>query len=131
MMIVISCFGLIRYPEGLLLLPLAFLGGLAFGAAGMICTALVPTIDLFNLPVFLFITPMFLFSGTFFPLESLPAWAQTVAAFLPLTCLTDLARAFTNGRLDGSLWPGIAYLALLAAIAFPIALRLMRKRLIK
>ncbi len=72
MMAVISCFGLIRYPEGLLLLPLAFLGGLAFGAAGMVCTALVPNIELFNLPVFLFITPMFLFGGTFFPLENLP-----------------------------------------------------------
>ena len=79
MMAVISFFGLIRYPEGLLLLPLAFLGGLAFGAAGMVCTALVPNIELFNLPVFLFITPMFLFGGTFFPLENLPLWAQRTA----------------------------------------------------
>jgi lipooligosaccharide transport system permease protein len=131
MMAVITLFGLIRYPEGLLLLPLAFLGGLAFGAAGMICTALVPNIDLFNLPVFLFITPMFLFSGTFFPVESLPGWAQTAAAFLPLTRLTELARAFTNGRIEAGLGPGIAYLVLFAAIAFPTALYRMRKRLIK
>ncbi|MDA8124600.1 MAG: ABC transporter permease, partial [Deltaproteobacteria bacterium] len=48
MMAVISGFGLIRYPAGLLLLPLAFLGGLGFGAAGMICTSLVSSIDLFN-----------------------------------------------------------------------------------
>ena len=131
MMVVISFFGLIRYPEGLLLLPLAFLGGLAFGAAGMIFTALVPTIELFNLPVFLFITPMFLFSGTFFPLESLPGWAQTAAAFFPLTRLTELARAFSTGRIGAGLWPGIAYLACFAAIAFPLALSRMRKRLIK
>jgi lipooligosaccharide transport system permease protein len=131
MMVVISCFGLIRYPEGLLLLPLAFLGGLAFGSAGMICTAIVPSIDLFNLPVFLFITPMFLFGGTFFPVENLPGWAQTTAACLPLTRLADLSRAFANGRIDAGLLPGIGYLGAFAAVAFPLALFKMRKRLIK
>ena len=131
MMVVIGFFGLIRWPEGLLLLPLAFLGGLAFGAAGMICTALVPNIELFNLPVFLFITPMFLFGGTFFPVENLPDWAQTTAACLPLTHLVDLSRAFTNGRIDAGLLPGIGYLAAFAAVAFPLALHKMRRRLIK
>lgn len=131
MMVVISLFGLIRYPEGLLLLPLAFLGGLAFGSAGMVCTSLVPNIELFNLPVFLFITPMFLFGGTFFPVENLPGWAQTMAALIPLTHLVDLSRAFTNGRIDAGLLPGVVYLAAFAAIAFPLALYKMRKRLIK
>ena len=131
MMVVISLFGLIRYPEGLLLLPLAFLGGLAFGAAGMVCTALVPNIELFNLPVFLFITPMFLFGGTFFPVENLPGWAQTTAALLPLTHLVNLSRAFANGRIDAGLLPGIAYLAAFTAAVFPLALYKMRKRLIK
>jgi lipooligosaccharide transport system permease protein len=131
MMAVISCFGLIRYPEGLLLLPLAFLGGLAFGAAGMICTAVVPSIELFNLPVFLFITPMFLFGGTFFPVENLPLWAQRVAALLPLTHLVDLSRAFSCGRIDASLLPGLGYITAFAAIAFPLAILRMRKRLIK
>jgi lipooligosaccharide transport system permease protein len=97
----------------------------------MICTALVPNIELFNLPVFLFITPMFLFSGTFFPVENLPGWAQTTASFLPLTRLTELARAFANGRIDAGFLPGIVYLAAFAAAAFPIALNRMRKRLIK
>ena len=131
MMAVISCFGLIRYPEGLLLIPLAFLGGLAFGAAGMICTALVPNIELFNLPVFLFVTPMFLFGGTFFPLENLPPWAQWTAMIMPLTHLVDLSRAFSCGRIDTSLIAGTAYLVAFAAAAFPLAIRRMRKRLIK
>jgi len=131
MMIVISFFGLIRYPEGFLLLPLALLGGFAFGSAGMVCTAMVPGIELFNLPVFLFITPMFLFSGTFFPVENLPGWAQTTAGFLPLTRLVDLSRAVTTGRIDAGLLPGIGYLVVFAAMAFPLALMKMRKRLIK
>ncbi len=131
MMVVISFFGLIRYPEGLLLLPLAFLGGIAFGSAGMICTAIVPNIELFNLPVFLFITPMFLFGGTFFPVGNLPDWAQTTAACLPLTRLVDLSRAFANGRIDTGLLPDLAYLIAMAAATLPLALFKMRKRLIK
>ena len=131
MMAVISLFGLISYPEGLLLLPLAFLGGLAFGAAGMFCTAIVPHIEQFNLPVFLFITPMFLFGGTFFPVENLPAWAQKTADLLPLTHLVALSRSFANGRIDAAALAGIGYLALFTAFAFPLALSKMRRRLIK
>lgn len=91
MLAVIAPFGLIAWPSGLLILPLALVGGLAFAAAGMLFTALVPSIETFNLPVFLFITPMFLFSGTFFPLENLPHWAQVLALALPLThcCLIN------------------------------------------
>jgi len=131
MMAVISCFGLIRYPEGLLLLPLAFLGGLAFGAAGMVCTALVPNIELFNLPVFLFITPMFLFGGTFFPIENLPLWTQRIAMFMPLTHLVNLSRTFSCGRIDAAVLAGAGYLAAFAAVVFPIAIGRMRRRLIK
>jgi len=128
MMVVIGFFGLIRWPEGLLLLPLAFLGGIAFGSAGMICTALVPNIEL---PVFLFITPMFLFGGTFFPVDNLPGWAQTTAACLPLTHLVDISRAFTNGRIDAGILPGVVYLVVMAAATLPLALYKMRRRLIK
>ena len=131
MMAVISCFGLIRYPQGLLLLPLAFLGGLAFGAAGMVCTAIVPNIELFNLPVFLFITPMFLFSGTFFPLENLPAWTQQAAMLMPLTHLVNLSRAFCCGHIDATVFAGAGYLTAFTAVVFPIAIRRMRRRLIK
>ncbi|MDA8123858.1 MAG: ABC transporter permease, partial [Deltaproteobacteria bacterium] len=92
---------------------------------------LVPSIDLFNLPVFLFITPMFLFGGTFFPVENLPLWAKWTALLLPLTHLVNLARAFTTGHLDASLLVGIAYLTLFAAATLPIAIGKMRRRLIK
>jgi hypothetical protein len=56
---------------------------------------------------------------------------QSAIAFLPLTHLTGLARAFTNGRIDAGLLPGIGYLAAFAAAAFPPALYKMRNRLIK
>jgi lipooligosaccharide transport system permease protein len=131
MMTVISLFGLIRYPEGLLLLPAAFLGGLAFSGAGMICTAVIPTIEMFNLPVFLFITPMFLFSGTFFPLDNLPQWARVVAQLLPLTHLVELTRSLALGRAGLPALISILYLGLWAAFLFPLAILRMERRLIK
>lgn len=132
MVSVLSLFGLVRYPTGLGLLPLAFLGGLLFGAVGMIFTAIVKSIDMFNLPIFLFITPMYLFSGTFFPLENLPGWAQGMAWALPLTHLVTLARNMCLGTVT---WMNIlisgGYLLVAALLLIPLALRLMRRRLIK
>jgi len=131
MMVVVSAFGLIRYPEGLLLLPLALLGGIAFGSIGMFFTGIVANIEMFNLPVFLFVTPMFLFSGTFFPLENLPKWALPLAYIFPLTHLTELARSFCYGRFTVSLLAEVVYLFLFTLFFFPMALNRMRKRLIK
>jgi lipooligosaccharide transport system permease protein len=131
MMSVISCFGLIRYPDGLLLLLVAFLGGLAFGSLGMIFTAVVPHIELFNLPIFLFITPMFLFGGTFFPLENLPVWAQQFALALPLTHLVNLCRACSYGAYGPLFIWSLLYLIILTLVLFPLAIHGMQRRLIK
>lgn len=131
MMLVISLFGLLEYPGAILLLPIAFLGGLAFACAGMIFTAIVPTIEVFNLPIFLFITPMFLFGGTFFPLSNLPEWAQLVAHALPLTHLVELCRAAALEGFRSGLIYSLLYLSLWIAITFPVAILLMRRRLIK
>lgn len=131
MMAVISAFGLIDYPAGLLLVPLAFLGGMAFGAVGMYFTAITGHIDLFNLPFFLFITPMFLFSGTFFPIENLPEWAQVIAMALPLTHLVSIARSLCYSRFDGMMLWQLSYLMVFLVVFFPLALYKMRWRLIK
>jgi lipooligosaccharide transport system permease protein len=129
---VLSLFGLVRYPTGLGLLPLAFLGGLLFGAIGMLFTAFVKSIDMFNLPIFLLITPMYLFSGTFFPLENLPNWAQSVAWALPLTHLVSLARNLCLGTVS---WMNVlvsgGYILAATMLLVPLALRLMRRRLIQ
>ena len=131
MMVVIAFFGLIRFPEGFLLLPLAALGGIAFASIGMFFTGIVANIEMFNLPVFLFVTPMFLFSGTFFPLENLPPWAQQFALVFPLTHLTNLARALSFGRIELSLLWDTGYLLLFGLIFFPLAISKMHRRLIK
>lgn len=130
MALTISFFGLFDYPGALLLIPLAVVGGLLFAALGMICTALVPGIETFNLPIFLGITPMFLFSGTFFPLANLPSWAQAFAQLLPLTHLVALVRACALQIWSGWLWLSLLYLVLAVVLLVPLAIKLMVRRIV-
>jgi lipooligosaccharide transport system permease protein len=86
---------------------------------------------MFNLPIFLFVTPMFLFSGTFFPVSNLPLWAKPLALAFPLYHLVELARLFCLGRHETVPLLSIVYLVLFAALFTTLALVFMRRRLIK
>jgi lipooligosaccharide transport system permease protein len=98
---VVAAFGLVSSPLALLVPVLAFFGGLLFASLGMCFTALAPNIDFFNFPAFLFITPMFLLSGTFFPLSPFPVPLQfTALAVFPLTHVVDLTRGLLFGRME-------------------------------
>ena len=132
MMVVLGLFGFVTFPQGLLIVPLAFLGGLAFGAVGMFFTGITPSIDMFNLPIFLFITPMFLFSGTFFPVAGLPGWAQSAALVFPLYHLVELTRYCLPGPGGDqpAAQPGLSAGCSPSAFSF-WGLTTMRRRLIK
>jgi len=136
---VIAVFGLIKSPLFLLVVPIAFFGGLMFASIAMCFTAAAPNIDFFNFPSFLFLTPMFFLSGTFFPLtEFHSSAAEGVAlAILPLTHVVNLIRGVVSGHLDPIL--GLSPLTLiLIALAwtipvtiffFIVSINLMKKRL--
>lgn len=128
--VVIALCGFFEFPGALMIVPLAALGGLLFAALGMICTALVPGIEMFNLPIFLGITPMFLFSGTFFPLQNLPGWAQSLAYCLPLTHLVVLLRACSLQIWSGDLWYSLLYLLVVSLLLLPLAIALMVRRIV-
>ena len=121
---------LLSYPDSLALLPYCIIPGIAFACTGMVCTALIRHIEDFNIPFFLFVTPMFLFSGTFFPLEKLPHWVGIVAQFFPLTHTVKLALAATLGTLSADLWPSLLFLVVWTAVFGWLALVLMRRRLL-
>src|SRR4030042_6842126 len=98
---VIAVFGLITSPLFLLVPLIAFFCGLMFASIAICFTAVAPNIDFFNYPSFLFLTPMFFLSGTFFPLTSLPSGAQGVAlAVLPLTHVVNVARSVVSTNLE-------------------------------
>ena len=96
----------------------------------MFFTGITPTIDMFNLPIFLFITPMFLFSGTFFPVSNLPSWAQPMALAFPLYHLVELTRFFALEASDTHPLISCIYLLLFFLVFGGVALRAMRRRLI-
>jgi lipooligosaccharide transport system permease protein len=129
---VVAAFGLISSPLFLLVPLLAFLGGLLFSSIAMCFTALAPNIDFFNYPSFLLITPMFLLSGTFFPLSVLPPPVQTAAqVFLPLTHVVNLTRGLILGRIETILLLSIVWIAIVTPIFFVLSINLMKKRLIR
>jgi lipooligosaccharide transport system permease protein len=128
---ILSLFGLVAWPWGLFVVPLTALGGILFASVGLIATSRARTIDSFNLPVFLLIFPMFLFSGTFFPLEILPAPLHAVAMALPLTHLAVLVRGACLGDFPTA-WPAsLAYLIVVSGVLSVAALVLMKRRLVK
>jgi len=131
MLVIVSLFGLVQYPAGLIIVPLAFFGGLMFGSFGMIFAAVCPSIDTLNLPVFLVVTPMFLFSGTFFPVEGLPLWGRILANILPLTHVVALARASSLSMLSLKCLIHLLYLIVAGGALFILAVYLMKRRLIK
>ncbi|MBI5243225.1 MAG: ABC transporter permease [Elusimicrobia bacterium] len=127
----VSCFGLASYPHSLLVLPVSLAAGLLFAAFGLYFAAISPYIDNLNLPTFLFVNPMFLLSGTFFPLDGLPPWMRALAHVLPLTHAVDILRAATLGRLRPGLLLSFAYIAGLGLAVSFFAIRRMKARLIR
>ncbi|MDI6885467.1 MAG: ABC transporter permease [archaeon] len=131
MLPVIAAFGLIELPSSLLIIPFSFIAGFLFATIGMCFTAITPNINSLNYPTFLFITPMFLFSGTFFPLALLPEPIQYFAlATLPLTHVVRITRALTLANLSGFLLLSLAWIVLVSLILFVLAVNLMKRRLI-
>lgn len=91
---------------------------------------LVPNIDSFSYFFTLVITPMFLFSGVFFPLDGLPVFVQKLAWFMPLYHVVELTRSLVLGRVTASLLYNAAWLLAFIAVFFKPPLYLMRRRLI-
>ncbi len=130
MMVAISFFGLLQFPHALIIVPFSFIAGLFFAGMALCFTGIVPQIDSFNFPIFLLVMPMFLFSGTFFPLEVLPGWAQRLAMMLPLTHVTRVMREASFGRLPIDLLGDLAYLIVGVVPVVLLGIHLMRRRLV-
>lgn len=130
-LIILTIFGLIHSPWVLLTLPLSILSGLMFGSLAMAFTSIAPSITSFGYYFTLFITPMFFFSGVFFPLSNIPQWAQPIASLVPLTPTVQLSRSIMNGHFQLSNMLQVGYMVAITAVFFILALSRMKRRLIK
>ena len=129
---VVIAFGLVSSPWFLLIPPLSFLVGILFASIAMCFTAVTPNMDSFNYPSFLYITPMFILSGTFFTITGLPSVVQLFAKILfPLTHAVNLARGLAIGHLHGGMLISLAWILIATPLFFVFAVNLMKRRLVK
>ena len=110
-LVVAVLLGVVHHWQALAAIPLFFLIGLSFGAMALLVSVLSPSYDFFMYYFTLIVTPMFLFSGVFFPVHALPQIAQWMAWVLPLTHAIALTRPLMTAQALGS--PGL-HLAVLA-----------------
>jgi len=129
MLFISGLWGLIPWMSFFVMLPIFFLAGMTFSSLGMCCTAMVKNIEMFNFPVFLFITPMFLFSGVFFPISSLPSWAQYAAQAMPLTFLVSVLRGLSLGHFHQAQIIELILLVVIALICTFLSMFLMNRRI--
>ena len=128
-LVIAVAFQLVHSPWAALIPVLAFLEGIMFASIAICYTSIVPAIYSFNYYFTLFITPMFLLSGVFFPLTSFPEIVQRLSWLAPLTPAVRLARALVNGEIQLELLWSLAVIVLVAAAFFSISLVTMRRRL--
>lgn len=127
---VIALLGLTHSPLALWSIPAIFLTGLTFAALGLIVTSLAPSYDFFMYYFTLFITPMSLLSGVFFPLAQLPGSLQAVSMLLPLTHAVALVRPVVFGQIPTHPELHVAYLLILTVASSWLAIVLTRRRLL-
>ncbi len=124
-------FGYAPLPGSLLVLAVIPLTGLLFAAIGIVFSLHISAIELFSFYFTLFLTPLFLFSGVFFPLEErLSGVWLVVAEVLPLLHPVRLARASFEGTLSAvAIWD-VAYILGVSGVLLLVAGRAIRRRLI-
>lgn len=128
---IMAAFGTVHSLLAIVALPAAVLTGLAFSTPIAAFAATQTNDTGFSLIYRLGMIPLFLFSGTFFPVAQLPGWLQVVARFTPLYHGVTLCRNLVLGQVQA--WPDVAhgaYLVALAAAGILAASGTYRRRLI-
>jgi lipooligosaccharide transport system permease protein len=129
---VLLAFGSVTIASALVLIPSAIFAGVAFATFMMWIAAKVKNDDGFFALVGRFvITPMFLFSGTFYPLQSLPLTVQWIGWISPLWHATEVGRALSYGAGSAAalFWVHIGFLTAIALIGLQLAHRQFERRL--
>jgi lipooligosaccharide transport system permease protein len=128
--LVAAAFGWITSPWAVGMLLAAILVGMEIGAIGLIFAALSPNTHTLSLVFTVVATPLYFFSGSFFPIAVLPDVLEPLAWVLPLTPGVHIAQGFAWGELAVThLWSAL-YMMGLTAVILPIAIRLLKRRLV-
>lgn len=128
-LVVMVLLGLVVSPWLILAFPAALLVGFAFGAAGMAATSYMKTWQDFDL-IQLVVLPLFLFSATFFPIETYPPVLRFVVQLTPLYQGVDLIRSLAVGAISPVLLVHVAYLTIMGFVGLAIVSRRLDKLLL-
>jgi lipooligosaccharide transport system permease protein len=130
-LLIMAAFGTVHSALAILALPVGVLTGLAF-AAPIAAFAAAQQNDTGFTTIYRFgLIPLFLFSGTFFPISQLPGWLQIVAQATPLYHGVALCRGLVLGHVSLAAAAGhLAYLLALTATGFVLATGTYRRRLV-
>lgn len=123
-------FGAAHGLSAVLAVPVFFLTGLAFAGPALVMAAFSKGYDFFSYYFTLFITPMFMLCGVFYPTAGLPDFLQPVVRALPLTHAVELIRPLMAGQATGGAAWHLLYLAVFALIGYTLAAVHIRRRLI-
>ena len=126
-----AVFQLVPSPWALLVPLVAGLSGLMFASIALFVTSIVPAIYTFNFFFTLFITPMFLLSGVFFPLTQFPEIVQNLSWIAPLTPVAKLSRGLFQGELTADMLLSLGIIVLWIVVFFSITMVTLRRRLTK
>ncbi|WP_020385506.1 ABC transporter permease [Kribbella catacumbae] len=129
-LLVMLVMGLIQSWWALLALPASVLLGYAFAGAGMALTTFMRSWQDFEF-VQLATMPMFLFSATFYPVETYPGWIRWLVEITPLYQGVALERALTTGAVSWTLLINALYLAVMGTAGMYVASRRLGKLLLK
>lgn len=128
-LVVITVSGFAHSPWAIMAIPAATLIGFAFGAVGMAATTFMKSWQDFDL-VNMVTLPLFLFSGTFYPLEVYPDVFQILTKFSPLYHGVEIIRALTLGVFDISLVGHIGFLLAMGGVGMAVVSRRLSKLLL-
>ena len=126
---VMALFGVFESAQAILAIPVVILVGLGCAAVMFAYTATLKTDEAYTWLFRFVITPLFLLSGTFFPIDELPAWGQVVAHLTPLFHGVELVRQLTVYDVEISALWHLAYLFALLAIGTMFGIRNLERRL--
>jgi lipooligosaccharide transport system permease protein len=101
-MAIVAPLGLIPSMWGILAIPAAVLIAFGFASFGMAVTSYMKSYQQLEV-VNVVLLPMFLFSGSFYPLDVFPEWLQTIIRIFPLAHAIDLVRGLTLGNISWAL----------------------------
>ena len=129
-LVVLTAFGITRSPWAVLAVPVAMLIGVAFSSCLLAFTATQRNDVGFSALFRFVINPLFLFSGTFFPLSRLPDAVEWIAWATPLYHGVQLIRGLVLADLNLAAAPlHLAYLGTMLVIGVTLADRNLRRRM--